>query len=69
MECLRAGMADELFVNCRWLRDGIRNDPQPQNLVILDVSWASDKDMEEDYHRFTQQYIYECIHSVRKFKS
>ncbi|XP_022344984.2 thiosulfate sulfurtransferase-like isoform X3 [Crassostrea virginica] len=50
LECLRARMADELFVSCRWLRDRIRNDPQPQNLVILDVSWASDKDMEEDYH-------------------
>jgi 3-mercaptopyruvate sulfurtransferase SseA len=42
---------DEMFVSCQWLKDRIAKGCHARDIVILDVSWASDRDMEEEYRR------------------
>uniref|UniRef100_K1RDC1 3-mercaptopyruvate sulfurtransferase n=1 Tax=Magallana gigas TaxID=29159 RepID=K1RDC1_MAGGI len=44
-------MSNDMFVSCQWLKNRIANRHLFQNLVILDVSWASDKNMEDEFLR------------------
>ncbi|XP_056020587.1 thiosulfate sulfurtransferase-like [Ostrea edulis] len=42
---------EEMFVSCQWLKDTIAKGCHAGDIVILDVSWASDGNMEEEYRR------------------
>lgn len=48
---MSGSMSDEMFVSCQWLRERIADRHRFQNLVILDVSWASDRNMEKEFLR------------------
>lgn len=48
---MSGSMSNEMFVSFQWLKNRIANRNLFQNLVILDVSWASDKNMEEEFFR------------------
>lgn len=48
---MSGSMSNDMFVSCQWLKNRIANRHLFQNLVILDVSWASDKNMEDEFLR------------------
>lgn len=48
---MSGSMSNDMFVSCQWLKHRIANRHLFQNLVILDVSWASDKNMEDEFLR------------------
>lgn len=41
----------EPLVSCRWLKEKILDKALEENVVVCDVSWSSQKDMENQYKR------------------
>ena len=41
---------DGTIVSCEWLKERLDENALPNDVIIIDVSWASTRDVEEEYN-------------------